>query len=191
MRHALVGLFLLACSAPSRAPGSLTTTGERSGYVRTGRYDEAVRLCGDFARAYHGVRCVEIGRSIEDRPIVALRVERRPRLPVIYVEAGIHAGEIEGKDAGFAVLRDLLDGKVAPGALDRVAIVFVPVLNPDGLLLARPTRTRFAWRRSPCSSEPAEVCAACASESACRPDIAAASVCTEANKSMPTCESRA
>jgi hypothetical protein len=132
MRHALVGLFLLACSAPSRAPASLTTTGERYDYIRTGRYDEAVRLCGDFARAYRGVRCVEIGRSVEDRPIVALRIERRPHLPVICVEAGIHAGEIEGKDAGFAFLRDLLDGKVAPGALDRVAIVFVPVINPDG-----------------------------------------------------------
>jgi hypothetical protein len=138
MRQALVGLALIACSAPSRAPSppsspsSLVTTGERSGYVRTGRYDEAVRLCGAFARAYRGVRCDEIGRTVEDRPIVALRVERRPGLPVIYVQAGIHPGEIEGKDAGFQFLRDLLDGKVAAGALDRVAIVFVPVLNPDG-----------------------------------------------------------
>src|SRR5689334_12402819 len=107
MRPALVGLALLACSAPPRAPAQLVPTGERSHYVRTGRYDEAVRLCGDFARAYRGVHCVEIGRSVEDRPIVALRIARRPGLPVIYIEAGIHAGEIEGKDAGFAFLRDL------------------------------------------------------------------------------------
>ena len=142
MRPALVGLALIACSAPPRAPSSSSspgpspasrvTTGERSQYVRTGRYDEAVRLCGDFARAYPGVRCEEIGRSVEERPIVSLRIERRPGLPVIYLQAGIHPGEIEGKDAGFAFLRDLLDGKVAAGALDRVAIVFVPVLNPDG-----------------------------------------------------------
>ena len=134
MRHALVGLALLACSAPPRSSSSLVTTGERSHYVRTGRYDEAVRLCGDFAQTYRGggVRCVEIGRTIEDRPIVALRVARRPGLPVIFLEAGIHPGEIEGKDAGFAFLRDLLDGKVAPGALDQVALVFVPVINPDG-----------------------------------------------------------
>jgi Zinc carboxypeptidase len=140
MRPALVGLALIACSAPPRSPqpqpppspGSLVTTGERSQYVRTGRYAEAVQLCGDFARAYRDVRCEEIGRSIEDRPIVSLRVERRPGLPVIYLQAGIHPGEIEGKDAGFAFLRDLLDGKVAAGALDHVAIIFVPVLNPDG-----------------------------------------------------------
>ena len=144
MRHAPVGLCfveaLALCLASALAPAGcasaprppLVTTGERSGYVRTGRYDEAVHLCHDFARAYRGVHCVEIGRSSEDRPIVALRIARRPGLPVIYVEAGIHAGEIEGKDAGFAFLRDLLDGKVAAGALDRAAIVFVPVINPDG-----------------------------------------------------------
>jgi hypothetical protein len=127
-----VGLALIACSAPPRPPGSLATVGERSQYVRTGRYDEAVRLCGDFARAYRGVRCVEIGRTVEDRPIVSLRIARRPGLPVIHIQGGIHAGEIDGKDAGFAFLRDLLDGKVAQGALDRVAITFVPVMNPDG-----------------------------------------------------------
>lgn len=134
MRPAVVGLALIAiaCSAPPRSPGSLVTTGERSQYARTGRHDEVIRLCGDFARAYRGVRCDELGRTGADRPIVALRVARRPGLPVIHVQAGIHAGEIDGKDAGFALLRDLLDGKIAPGALDHVALTFVPVMNPDG-----------------------------------------------------------
>ncbi len=52
--------------------------------------------------------------------------------PVVLVQAGIHAGEIEGKDAGFWFIRDLLAGKVAPGALDAVTLVFVPILSPDG-----------------------------------------------------------
>ncbi len=132
MRIALL-FALAACTHTKVGPRPLlTTTGERSGYVRTGRYDEAVQLCHDFARAYEGVTCNEIGRTVEDRPLVALHVVRHPKLPVVYVQAGIHAGEIEGKDAGFAFLRDLLDGKVAPGALDAVSIVFVPVVNPDG-----------------------------------------------------------
>ncbi|HWU88083.1 MAG TPA: M14 family zinc carboxypeptidase [Kofleriaceae bacterium] len=134
MRHALVGLALIAgsCSSSPRSPASLVTTAERTEYRRTGRYAEAVQLCHDFAHAYRGVHCVELGRTVEDRPIVALRIARRPRLPAIYIQAGIHAGEIEGKDAGFAALRDLLDGKLAPGALDRFSIIFVPVMNPDG-----------------------------------------------------------
>ena len=41
---------------------------------------------------------------------------RRERgLPVVLVQGGIHAGEIDGKDAGFLALRELLDGKREPG----------------------------------------------------------------------------
>lgn len=118
--------------------------------MRTGRYDEAIRLCRDFERAYPDVRCDEIGATVQERPIVALRVQRRAGLPVIYVQAGIHPGEIEGKDAGFAFLRDLLDGKVAPGALDAVSIVFVPVMNPDG-------HERFGPNHRPNQRGPAEM----------------------------------
>jgi hypothetical protein len=113
-------------------PVSLVTTGERSQWTRTGRYDEAVAICRDFARAYQGVTCKDIGTTLQGRPIVALAIDRAPGRPTIYMQAGVHAGEIEGKDAGFWFLRDLLDGKVAPGALAAVNLVFVPCINPDG-----------------------------------------------------------
>ncbi|HLL24309.1 MAG TPA: M14 family zinc carboxypeptidase [Kofleriaceae bacterium] len=132
MRIALVAVALLACTRGAGPKPALVSTGERSNYLRTGRYDEAVKLCHDFARAYRDVRCDEIGRTGQDRPVLALRIAKRDKLPTIFIQAGIHAGEIEGKDAGFAFLRDLLDGKVAPGALDVVSVVFVPVVNPDG-----------------------------------------------------------
>src|SRR4051812_43034355 len=111
-----VSVVLAAGSACATGPRpALTTVAETSQYVHTGRYDEAVQLCHDFARAYSGVHCVELGRTGEDRPLVALHVSRGGGHPAIYVQAGIHAGEIEGKDAGFRFLRDLLDGKVCPG----------------------------------------------------------------------------
>lgn len=134
MFRAGVVAFLVACHSASavRSPLSLMTTAERSGWLRTGRYGETVQLCRDFARAYSGVTCDQLGRTTEDRPIVALRIERAPGAPYIYVQAGIHAGEIEGKDAGLWFVRDLLEGKVAPGALAAVNLVFVPCINPDG-----------------------------------------------------------
>lgn len=133
MRVVAFAMFLVGACAPAQRPrADLTTVAEASSYLRTGRYDEAVRLCRDFARAYAGVRCAQIGETMQHRPIVALQIARRSGLPTIYVQAGIHPGEIEGKDAGFAFVRDLLDGKVAAGALDHVSVVFVPVLNPDG-----------------------------------------------------------
>jgi hypothetical protein len=53
-------------------------------------------------------------------------------LPVLLIQGGIHAGEIDGKDAGFLALRELLENKAAPGALERITLVFVPVFNVDG-----------------------------------------------------------
>ena len=131
MRLALAAVVLVACTQGPVARPSLVSTGERSQYVRTARYDEAIQLCRDFPRAYASARCDEIGKTVEGRPLLALRIGTRDK-PTIYIQAGIHPGEIEGKDAGFAFLRDLLDGKVAPGALDVVSVVFVPVVNPDG-----------------------------------------------------------
>jgi hypothetical protein len=48
------------------------------------------------------------------------------------LQAGIHPGESDGKDAGFIALRELLGGKAAPGVLERIAILFVPAFNVDG-----------------------------------------------------------
>jgi hypothetical protein len=53
-------------------------------------------------------------------------------LPVLLVQGGIHAGEIDGKDAGFLLLRELLEGKAGKGLLDKQVLLFVPVFNVDG-----------------------------------------------------------
>ena len=121
----------------------LVTVSERSGFVRTGRFDEVQRLCADFQAARpDNVRCVEFGRSPEGRPLLALvassdgvldpATARARNRPVVFMQAGIHAGEIDGKDAGFLALRQMLEGTAAVGALERATLVFVPVFNVDG-----------------------------------------------------------
>jgi len=52
--------------------------------------------------------------------------------PVLLAQGGIHAGEIDGKDAGFLALREILEGTALPGVLGKVTLVFVPVFNVDG-----------------------------------------------------------
>jgi hypothetical protein len=146
----VVALSLLGCHSAARPKLPLITVGEASQFTKTGRYDEVITMCRDFARVYEGVRCEEIGRTFEDRPIMALHISRGPNHPTIYLQGGIHAGEIDGKDAGFWFLRDLLDGKVAPGALDKVDIEFVPVINPDG-------HERFSPNNRPNQRGPAEM----------------------------------
>ncbi|MYM88460.1 peptidase M14 [Rugamonas sp. FT82W] len=131
----------LAVAAP--AATSLSTVAERSGFQNTGRYDEVVDLCARFQKAYpKQVRCFEFGRTPEGRPMLALAVSRtgaltaeqakKRGLPVMLVQGGIHAGEIDGKDAGFLALREALENKAAPGALDKQVLLFVPVFNVDG-----------------------------------------------------------
>ncbi|HEU4852324.1 MAG TPA: M14 family metallopeptidase [Telluria sp.] len=136
-------LALLAAVPAAYAAPDLTTISERSGFTRTGRYDEVQRLCQSFQAAYpKQVKCFEFGRTPEGRPMLALAVNNtgaltpqaaaKQGLPVVFMQGGIHAGEIDGKDAGFLALRELLEGRVAKGALDKQVLVFVPVFNVDG-----------------------------------------------------------
>lgn len=121
----------------------LTTVAEQSAFQRTGRFAETERLCAAFAARWpQGVRRIEFGRTAEGRPLLALLITnagppeareiRRRRVPVLMLQACIHPGEPDGKDAGFIVLRDILAGALLPGALERIAILFVPVFNADG-----------------------------------------------------------
>ncbi len=149
MPRILVFLLALACAgavhaqAPSGDAPELTTVAERSGFVRTGRYDEVIALCDAFAARYpDAVRCEDFGTTPEHRQMKLLVVSksgaltpeqaRERGLPVLLVQGGIHAGEIDGKDAGFLLLRQILDGEAAPGVLDKLVLLFVPVFNVDG-----------------------------------------------------------
>ena len=141
-----------AAGPPQPAAAPLTTLAERSGFRQTGRYAEVEALCLAFARRYpRQVRCETFGRTPEGRPMQVLVVTRsgalrpadaaRRHLPVTLVQGAIHAGEIDGKDAGFLLLRQILDGEAGAGVLDRQVLLFVPVFNVDG-------HERFgAWNR--------------------------------------------
>lgn len=51
---------------------------------------------------------------------------------ILLVQAGIHAGEIEGKDAGLMLLRDLSVGEKFPHLLDHTILLYLPIFNVDG-----------------------------------------------------------
>jgi hypothetical protein len=140
----LFAAALLATALPVfAADAALTTIAERSGFIKTGRYDEVIALCDAFAARYpDAVRCGTFGSTPEGRPMKVLIVSKagaftpaaaqEKQLPVTLVQGGIHAGEIDGKDAGFLALRQMLDGEAATGALEKQVLLFVPVFNVDG-----------------------------------------------------------
>ncbi len=133
-------LFLVPLAGFAAEP-ALSTVAERSGWKKTGRYAEVQELCRGFEEAFPGkARCSTFGTTPEGRPLLALAASldgtltpalaRKRSRTVALLQGGIHAGEIDGKDAGFLLLRDMLQGQ-SP-LLSQVTVVFVPVFNVDG-----------------------------------------------------------
>ncbi len=82
------------------------------------------------------IRLETFGTSPEGREIYAVIASRDgatfdPSKPVLLVQAGIHPGEIDGKDAGMMILRDIaMYGR--DDLLDRVNLIVIPILSVDG-----------------------------------------------------------
>jgi len=82
------------------------------------------------------IRIEAFGTSPEGREIYAVIASKDgakldPKKPLLLVQAGIHPGEIDGKDAGMMLLRDIaFHGK--DGLLDKVNLVLIPILSVDG-----------------------------------------------------------
>lgn len=134
---------LLLLTALAAANPELVTVYEQSNFTKTGRYDEVIRLCSAYEKTYAGrVKCEQFGTTPEGRPMLAMIISgdglftlaenKKKFRAVMMFQGGIHSGEIDGKDAGFLFIRDVLDGKVLPDVLRRVTFVFVPVFNIDG-----------------------------------------------------------
>jgi Zinc carboxypeptidase len=117
------------------------TPSESTGFRRTPSYDDTVVWLRRLAAATRQIRLVSLGRSAEGRELwmvvasvngaatpAELRANGRPTL---LAQAGIHAGEIDGKDAGLMLLRDLTVGRRLD-LLQVANLLFVPIFNADG-----------------------------------------------------------
>ncbi|HKZ74668.1 MAG TPA: M14 family zinc carboxypeptidase [Steroidobacteraceae bacterium] len=140
---ALALLATTHMAAAATDADSLTTASERSGFKVTGRYEEVGELCRAFAATFPAqVSCFSFGTTPEGRELWALAASadgvvtpekaRAAGRPVILAQGGIHSGEIDGKDAGFLVLRELLTDRRNGEVLRKVTFVFVPVFSADG-----------------------------------------------------------
>jgi hypothetical protein len=111
------------------------TPAEAANFQTTPRYAEVRSWLEKLAAASPLLTLHTFGRTGEGRDLLYVRASKsrpgEPARPVVLVQAGIHAGEIDGKDAGLMLLRDLaLRGK--DHLLEQVDLVFVPIYNIDG-----------------------------------------------------------
>lgn len=109
-----------------------STPAERSDFASTPSYDETRAWLERLVAASPLLSLEVFGKSSEGRDLLLVRAHKGASdKPVVLAQAGIHAGEIDGKDAGLMLLRDIAQrGKDT--LLDQVDLVFVPILNPDG-----------------------------------------------------------
>jgi hypothetical protein len=66
-----------------------------------------------------------------DLPLVVMSAAPKKQVPTVMIINGIHAGEVEGKEASMMLMRDILDGTHAE-LLEHLRLVVVPLFNPDG-----------------------------------------------------------
>jgi murein tripeptide amidase MpaA len=108
------------------------TPAERADFVTTPRYDDTRAWLERLDAASPLIAIETFGQTAQGRDLLLVRASKGgPKKPVVLVQAGIHAGEIDGKDAGLMLLRDIaLRGKDT--LLDHIDLVFVPIYNIDG-----------------------------------------------------------
>ena len=130
-----------AVAEPAPDPAAWRTVAETSDFRATSSYDETIEFLQRLDRALPELELGFYGTSAAGRqlPMVVLsndhsfpskRAKRSGR-PVVMIVAGIHSGEIDGKDALLRILRDLVLGE-GREILDAAEIVLVPIYNVDG-----------------------------------------------------------
>lgn len=145
---ASAALLLAACSgaatnsASSPSPAALPRTrAERTDYKETSSYADVMAFIDSLGKLGAPISVSELSKSPMGKSVPIL-VASRPRVstpaearalgrPIVYVQANIHAGEVEGKEAVLALLRDW-SFATRPNVLDSLVLVVVPIYNSDG-----------------------------------------------------------
>ena len=143
VKPCLFVLFSLgACPLLAQTTDWRTPT-EISGYRTTPDYAETVAYLERVAAAAPvEVRIENFGKTGEGRDLKIVIVSKdgvfspaaihASGRAILLVQNSIHAGEMDGKDACLALLRDLVITKTRANLLDHVVLVFIPVYNIDG-----------------------------------------------------------
>ncbi len=126
------------------ASGDPWITPAEQGDLKTSpTYEETIAWLQKLvAAAPEQLQMLSLGKSPEGRDIwlvVATHEKastpealRKGGKPIVFAQAGIHAGEIDGKDAGLMLLRDMTVRGTKRELLDSANFLFVPIFNVDG-----------------------------------------------------------
>ena len=120
----------------------MQTHAEQTNYRETPNYAGTIAFAQQLADASPAIEYRTFGHSGQGRELPLLigsetqtftpEAAREQGKAVVLIQACIHSGEPDGKDAGFALLRDVAITKTAAGILENVVLLFIPIYNTDG-----------------------------------------------------------
>jgi hypothetical protein len=119
----------------------LLTVAEKTDFKSTSDYKDVKTFIDQLVKSSSNIRLEKIATSVEGRDIPLIIIGNPlPKSPkdlvndkriVVYVQANIHAGEVEGKEAVLMYVRDILNNKKSD-ILKNVVLLVCPLFNPDG-----------------------------------------------------------
>ncbi len=145
-------------SVPAQSAASLPRTrAERTSYTETSTYADVIAFIDSLQAGHFPFVRQELGKTTEGR-VLPLLILSRPRVstpeearalhrPIVYVQANIHAGEVEGKEALQALVRDL--GAARDNVLDSIVLIAIPIYNADGNEVFKPQSVNRTEQNGP------------------------------------------
>jgi hypothetical protein len=126
---------------PTRgAPTWPLTRPELTNYTETSRYDDVMKYMTAMAAVYPQIHLTTYGHTFEGRPMPLAVIgapNATPRAVLatgktrVFIQANIHAGEVEGKEATLWLLRSIAKGERAEWLRNNVLLI-TPIYNADG-----------------------------------------------------------
>lgn len=143
IKSIILSIALVISVLSIKAQDDFITYFEQTDFLETTNYEQTLEFCRRISAESPWVTYQTIGKSAQNYDIPLLIVDsdmqftpkkaRNSGKLVLLVQAGIHPGEPDGNDAMQMLLRDILIRKEKTELLNNVTILFIPVLNADGL----------------------------------------------------------
>jgi hypothetical protein len=134
-------VFSLSAQIKTTFPVSLLLVPEKTNFEKTSTYADVMSFLKAIKQLSPYISLQSIGKSTQGMDI-PMAVLANPMIsnadqakasgkPVVYIQANIHAGEVEGKEVAMMLMRDILLGDKMD-LLKNQIIIFVPIYNVDG-----------------------------------------------------------
>lgn len=137
----VLAICALSAAIVTAQSADMRTRAEITSYEATSTYDDVTRVIDGLKATSPLVHSESFGKTEEGRDLPLLVISdpkvttpaaaRKLGRPLVFVQANIHAGEVEGKEAVLMLSRRLVSGDLKP-LTRQLVILIAPDYNADG-----------------------------------------------------------